>query len=243
MPDPATGTLAAVTAGSKLLDFVGGQKAAKAAQESNQAALDLQQQQFAAAQARNAPATNILAPSIEQLQGAVGAPQQNFQSFLQAQPDVQSQLGGLSNLARANVLASAEATGNLGGSATTNDLLRIAPQLSFQLEDRNRANALQEFNAANLLNQQNVGNLANLVNIGLSGANQSNITGQNFAANQGNLLAQQGAINAGGFLTDIGSIIRSNQLANQPPAPISRSQGTAVPEFTNVNQDVLLGGR
>jgi len=225
MPDPVTGTIA-VSAGTGLLNYFGGRQAAEEQQQSNQAALDIQQQQFDAAQARNQPATNLLAPSIQQLQGAVNAPQQGFQSFLQQQPSVQSQIGGLSNLARANVLASAEATGNLGGSSTANNLLRIAPQLAFQLEDRNRANALQEFNAANLLNQQNVGNLSNLVNFGLSGANQSNVTGQNFAANQANLLQNQGNINAGaaqigaqvgsGLLTDIGSIIRQKQLSEQP---------------------------
>jgi len=235
MPDPV---MAVVTGGGALLNYFGGKSAAEESSKANLAAQKFQQQQFDAAAARNEPATNLLAPSIEQLQGAISAPQQGFQSFLQSQPTVQSQIGGLANQARTNVLSSAEATGNLGGSSTYNDLLRINPQLAFQLEDRNRANAAQEFNAANALRQQNIGNLQNLTGVGLSGANQTNILGQNFAANQGNLLQQQGQIAAGQsqlgaqtggqFLTDVGALLTNQLSRERPPAPISTSTGVGV---------------
>lgn len=241
MPEPVTAVAAAsavISGGVGLLNYFGGKKAAEIQSESNKRAQDLQQGQFEAAALRNEPATNLLAPSIEGLQSAINAPQQNFQSFLQSQPTVQSQIGGLANQGRANVLASAEATGNLGGSSTYNDLLRINPELAFQLEDRNRANATQEFNASNALRQQNIGNLQNLTGVGLSGANQTNILGQNFASNQGNLLQQGGNIDAGGaqvgsqvggqILTDVGSLLIDELRSNQAPAPTSASQGTGV---------------
>ncbi|GAA0484435.1 DNA transfer protein [Tatumella punctata] len=91
---------------------------------------------------------------------------------------------GLANQARYQQLASAEATGGLGSTATSNGLASIAPQLGeTYLNDR--------------YNQ-----LLGGVNVGLSAAGASNAAAGTYSGNVQNNLSQIGAAKAGNSIAN-----------------------------------------
>ncbi|AXF76612.1 DNA transfer protein [Erwinia tracheiphila] len=95
-----------------------------------------------------------------------------------------SEYSGLANQARYQQLASAEATGGLGSTATSNALASIAPQLGQQY----------------LSSQYN--NLTGLTGIGMNAANVMNTSGNNYANAYSNNVNQIGAAKVGNSLAN-----------------------------------------
>ncbi|MCX8958315.1 DNA transfer protein [Erwinia psidii] len=95
-----------------------------------------------------------------------------------------SEYAGLANQARYQQLASAEATGGLGSTATSNALASIAPQLGQQY-----------------LSSQ-YSNLMGLTGVGMSAANTLNTSGSNYANAYSNNVNQIGSAQAGNALAN-----------------------------------------
>lgn len=149
----------------------GGDGGAKAAANAQQYAADLQNQQFNQIMNNLAPFTPLAQQYVSQLQGLSTPQGQNSALNDYYNSD---QYRGLANQMRYQALNSAEATGGLGSTATTNSLATIAPQLG-----------------QNWLSGQ-MNNYQNLANIGLGALQGQANAGQNYANNAGNI-AQQGA--------------------------------------------------
>jgi len=95
-----------------------------------------------------------------------------------------SEYAGLANQARYQQLASSEATGGLGSTATSNALASIAPQLG-----------------QNYLSSQ-YNNLMGLTGIGINAANTMNSAGSNYSSAYTNNVNQIGAAQAGNSLAN-----------------------------------------
>lgn len=171
----------------------GGGSAAKAQARTQQQAIDLQKQQFDQVTQNLAPYLAAGTPALQQLQGL--ATLQGQQNALNNYYN-SGQFADLANQARYQQLASAEATGGLGSTATGNALASIAPMLG------------QQWLGGQM---QNYGNL---MNAGMSAATGQASAGQNYANNAGQLLQGLGSIQAGqaqrgskfgGFLQGAGS--------------------------------------
>ncbi|HGM7048710.1 DNA transfer protein [Serratia marcescens] len=167
----------------------GGDNGAGAAADANREATALQREMWQTNMQNLAPFTPLAQQYVGQLQNlsSLGGQQQALNEYYNS-----GQFKDLSNQARYQQLASAEATGGLGSTATSNGLATIAPMLG-----------------QNWLTGQ-MNNYQNLANIGLGALQGQANAGQSYANNTGQLLQQQAALSAananqpskfGGFLT------------------------------------------
>lgn len=146
---------------------------AEAQARSQERAIDLQESQWKKAEAQLLPYLQVGQPALQSLQnlsslGGQGAALNDYYNS--------DQYKGLADQARYQQLASAEATGGLGSSATSNALASIAPALG-----------------QNWLSGQ-LQNYSNLTNIGMNAATGQASAGQNYANNAGSLLQGLGQI-------------------------------------------------
>lgn len=146
---------------------------AEAQARSQERAIDLQKSQWEQTQAQLKPYMQVGQPALQSLQnltslGGQGAALNDYYNS--------DQYKGLADQARYQQLASAEATGGLGSSATSNALAAFAPALG-----------------QNWLSGQ-LQNYSNLTNIGMNAATGQASAGQNYANNAGSLLQGLGQI-------------------------------------------------
>ncbi|WFQ80100.1 DNA transfer protein [Xenorhabdus sp. SF857] len=167
-----------------IMGGIGAHKGAKEQARSNDRALDAQMQMFDQQSEWLSPFREAGESGLAGLQGLAGKPidrnallSQYFQS-----PEYQQ----MADQARYQQLASAEATGGLGSTATGNTLAFVAPQLGQNLLNLKTAEQQDMYNQ-----------LLGLVNVGLSGAGAQSAAAANNANALGSLYTQQGAINAG----------------------------------------------
>ncbi|HIE4798958.1 TPA: DNA transfer protein [Serratia marcescens] len=137
--------------------------------------LDLQREQWETIMGNLAPFTPLAQLGVGQLQGL--STLQGQQSALNDYYN-SGQFNDLSKQARYQQLASAEATGGLGSTATGNAMASIAPTLG-----------------QNWLSGQ-MNNYQNLANIGLGALQGQANAGQTYANNTGSLYQQQAALAA-----------------------------------------------
>ena len=180
MPDPVTGTIAAVGGGSIFAGDRAASKAASAQSNAAQAQIDFMREQSDIAR-------NLLEPfrmaGLQGLQGLQDLTSEtgraSFLSDYYKGPEFAQQ----SSAARNQQLAAAEATGGLQSTSTQNQLARIAPTLGSQA----------------LMNQQNL--LGNLTNVGLTGAGSQAGYAQQFGQMGAQALGDMGAAQAGRYLS------------------------------------------
>lgn len=148
----------------------GGDSGAGAQAEATQKGIDLQREMWQTNMNNLAPFTPLAQQYVQQLQGL---------STLEGQNSALNQYYGsdqykaLADQARYQSLASAEATGGLGSTATSNQLASIAPQLG------------QSWLGGQMNNYQN------LANIGLGALTGQASAGQSYANNVGQLYQTQ----------------------------------------------------
>lgn len=147
----------------------------KAAAEATKYSADLQNQQFERIMGNLAPFTPLAQQYIGQLQNlsTLGGQQQALGDYYNS-----GQFKDLANQARYQQLASAEATGGLGSTATSNGLATIAPTLG-----------------QNWLSGQ-MQNANNMANIGLGALQGQASAGQNYANNMSQISQQNAALAA-----------------------------------------------
>lgn len=148
----------------------GGDGGAGAQAEATQKGIDLQREMWQTNMNNLAPFTPLAQQYIQQLQG-LSTPQ-GQQSALNDYYGSQ-QYKDMAGQLRYQALNSAEATGGLGSTATTNSLATIAPTLG-----------------QNWLSGQ-MNNYQNLANIGLGALTGQSTAGQSYANNVGQLYQQQ----------------------------------------------------
>ncbi len=102
--------------------------------------------------------------------------------------------------ARYQNLASAEATGGLGSTATSNQLAAIAPQLGMQAYNQQLNNYQNLFGTAQSAQNNAFNQLLGLSNIGLSAGGAQNAAAGNFSNTYGQNMGQIGAARAGASL-------------------------------------------
>lgn len=153
----------------------GGDNGAGAQADAINKQTDLQRQQWQTVMNNLSPFTPLAEQYVNQLQGLSTLEGQN--SALQGYYG-SDQYKGLADQARYQQLASAEATGGLGSTATSNGLASIAPQLG------------QNWLGGQM---QNYGNLAN---IGLGALQGQANAGQTYANNAGQIYQQQASLAA-----------------------------------------------
>ena len=172
--------------GDVIGDITGSNQAADAQTNAANQSAALSREQFEATQADLAPFKNFGLSMIPQLSNTL----QPIDSE-QALSDYYS--GGeyaiMSNQANNNLLANAEATGGLGGSANANNLMRVAPQLGSQHLGILNAQRADNFNMLN-----------SLYGSGLNAAAQTGQAGQNYASQAGAAYQQAGQAQAQGAL-------------------------------------------
>ncbi len=153
----------------------GGDNGAGAQADAMREATALQREQWQTNMQNLAPFTPLAQQYVGQLQNlsSLGGQQQALNEYYNS-----GQFKDLSNQARYQQLASAEATGGLGSTATSNGLATIAPMLG-----------------QNWLTGQ-MNNYQNLANIGLGALQGQANAGQSYANNTGQLLQQQAALAA-----------------------------------------------
>lgn len=148
----------------------GSDAGAKVQAKATQQGIDLQREMWQTNMQNLAPFTPLAKQYVQQLQGLSTLQGQNSALNDYYKSD---QYKGLADQLRYQALNSAEATGGLGSTATTNSLATIAPQLG-----------------QNWLSGQ-MNNYQNLANIGLGALTGQANAGQNFANNASQLYQQQ----------------------------------------------------
>ncbi|WP_129544324.1 DNA transfer protein [Serratia sp. 1D1416] len=153
----------------------GGDNGAGASADATKQATALQREMWQTNMQNLAPFTPLAQQYIGQLQNlsSLGGQQSALNSYYNS-----GQFKDLANQARYQQLASAEATGGLGSTATSNGLATIAPMLG-----------------QNWLTGQ-MNNYQNLANIGLGALQGQANAGQSYANNTGQLLQQQAGLAA-----------------------------------------------
>ncbi|MGQ5792144.1 DNA transfer protein [Serratia sp. IR-2025] len=153
----------------------GGDGGAGASADATRQATELQREMWQTNMQNLAPFTPLAQQYVTQLQNlsSLGGQQQALDSYYKS-----GQFKDLSDQARYQQLAGAEATGGLGSSATANGLASIAPMLG-----------------QNWLTGQ-MNNYQNLANIGLGALQGQANAGQSYANNTGQLLQQNAALAA-----------------------------------------------
>lgn len=185
MADPVTG---AIVGGTQLvggfLGAKGASKAARAEEAAAQRGIDLQRETRDISLGNLRPFLqegSAALPGLADLARQQLDPNQFYSDYFQG-----AEYAQMSDQARRNMLASAEATGGLRTTSTANMLGSIAPQLAQSAFARQQA--LQD--AA--YNRQ-----MGLANVGLSAAGAGNAVAGNAATNMSNLMLQQGQARAG----------------------------------------------
>lgn len=153
----------------------GGDNGAGAQADAINRATDLQRDQWNTIMQNLAPFTPLAQQYVSQLQGLSTLQGQNSALNDYYKSD---QYKGLADQARYQTLQSAEATGGLGSTATSNQLATIAPTLG------------QNWLSGQMQNAQN------LANIGLGALQGQANAGQTYANNAGSLYQQQAALAA-----------------------------------------------
>lgn len=148
----------------------GSDAGAKAQAKATQQGIDLQREMWQTNMQNLAPFTPLAKQYVQQLQGLSTLEGQNAALNGYYGSD---QFKGMADQLRYQALNSAEATGGLGSTATTNSLATIAPQLG-----------------QNWLSGQ-MNNYQNLANIGLGALTGQANAGQTFANNASQLYQQQ----------------------------------------------------
>ncbi len=194
MPDPLTGTVAAIGGGS-VLGGIGANKAAgKQIDAQNQA---------------NALNERIYNESTERVQDFLGGedvsalrsfigtegPFFNPTSYNDFASSNQAQRG-MTNAAR-SALNSISGRGDFGSTASIGDLVSAQGNTLDSLFAANQSNELNNFNNQRLSRNDNLNELLKLVNIGQSATGQQNTLGQNFAQTQGANFNALGQMQAG----------------------------------------------
>jgi len=153
----------------------GGSSGAKEQADALNKSTQLQREQWQTVMNNLAPFTPLAQQYVSQLQNLSTLDGQNsaLNSYYHS-----DQYNQLANQARYQSLASAEATGGLGSTATSNQLASIAPTLG------------QNWLAGQMQNSQN------LANIGLGALQGQANAGQAYANNSGSLYQQQAALAA-----------------------------------------------
>jgi hypothetical protein len=153
----------------------GGDNGAAAQTDAINKQTDLQREQWQTVMNNLTPFAPMAQQYVGQLQGlsTLGGQGQALQDYYGSQ-----QFKDLSNQARYAQLASAEATGGLGSTATSNGLAFITPQLG-----------------QNWLSGQ-MNNYQNLANIGLGALQGQANAGQSYANNMGQLYQQQAGLSS-----------------------------------------------
>lgn len=180
MPDPITGTIAAVGGiGSAAIGSRAQDKAAETMQQGTDANIALQREMFEKQLALGEPYRQF----GEQFLPMLGDAMQpiNRQAELDAYYS-SPEFSMMSEQARRQQLAASEATGGLGSTSTQNTLGAIAPQLGQQFL------AMREGQQADLFNR-----LMGGVNVGLSGAGMQQQAAGQFGSNAGNIMATNAA--------------------------------------------------
>lgn len=155
----------------------GGDGGAGAQAEATKKGVELQREMWQTNMQNLAPFTPLAQQYIQQLQGLSTLQGQNSALNDYYNSDQYKQLA---NQARYQALQSAEATGGLGSTATSNQLATIAPTLG------------QSWLSGQMNNYQN------LANIGLGALTGQATAGQNYANNVGQLYQQQANAAAAG---------------------------------------------
>ena len=148
----------------------GGDGGSKAQAKATQQGIDLQREMWQTNMQNLAPFTPLAQQYVQKLQGLSTLEGQN--SALNGYYN-SDQYKGLADQARYQTLQSAEATGGLGSTATSNQLATIAPTLG------------QNWLSGQMQNAQN------LANIGLGALQGQANAGQNYANNMGSIYQQQ----------------------------------------------------
>ena len=153
----------------------GGDSGAGAQADATNRGIDLQREMWQTNMQNLAPFTPLAQQYVGQLQtlSSLGGQQQALGDYYNS-----GQFKDMANQARYQQLASAEATGGLGSTATSNGLATIAPMLG-----------------QNWLTGQ-MNNYQNLANIGLGALQGQANAGQSYANNTGQLLQQQAGMAA-----------------------------------------------
>lgn len=162
---------------NKALYQKGGDGGAGAQASATKKGIELQREMWQTNMQNLAPFTPLAQQYISQLQGLSTLQGQNSALNDYYNSDQYKQLA---NQARYQTLQSAEATGGLGSTATSNQLATIAPTLG-----------------QNWLSGQ-MNNYQNLANIGLGALTGQATAGQNYANNVGQLYQQQANAAAAG---------------------------------------------
>lgn len=155
---------------NKAVYLKGGDGGAGAQADATKKGVELQREMWQTNMQNLAPFTPLAQQYIQQLQGLSTLQGQNSALNDYYNSDQYNQLA---NQARYQTLQSAEATGGLGSTATSNQLATIAPTLG------------QSWLSGQMNNYQN------LANIGLGALTGQATAGQNYANNVGQLYQQQ----------------------------------------------------
>lgn len=187
----------------------GGDNGAGAQADATRQATDLQREQWQTVMNGLAPFTPLAQQGISQLQGlsSLSGQQSALNDYYNS-----GQFADLSNQARYQQLAGAEATGGLGSTATSNGLATIAPTLG-----------------QNWLTGQ-MNNYQNLANIGLGALQGQANAGESYANNAGQLLNQQAAASAAnsGGQSRFGSALGGATAGAAAGTAIMPGWGTAI---------------
>lgn len=187
----------------------GNNSGAEAQARAQERAIDLQKSQWEQTQAQLKPYMQVGQPALQSLQNlsSLGGQTSALNSYYNS-----DQFKDLANQARYQQLSSAEATGGLGSSATSNALATIAPTLG-----------------QNWLSGQ-LQNYSNLTNIGMNAATGQASAGQNYANNTSSLLQGLGQIqgSAGGGPSKAQSAVGGAAAGAAMGTAIMPGWGTAI---------------
>ncbi|EOA7893959.1 DNA transfer protein [Salmonella enterica subsp. enterica serovar Infantis] len=194
----------------------------KEAAQATKYAADLQNEQFNRVMEQLAPYAAAGLPALQQIQQL---------STLEGQGNAlndyygSNQFKNQADQLRYQALNSAEATGGLGSTATTNSLAAIAPTLG-----------------QNWLSGQ-MQNYGNLLNVGQSAAAGQASAGQNYANNAGNLAQQMAAIRSqGSGQSTLGCAISGGTSGALAGAGIASLLGTSTPWGAGIGAGIGLLG-
>lgn len=174
--------------------ITGSNKAGEAQVRAAQKGMAISKEQFEATQKNLQPFMHFGTGFLPQL-GETMAPldrKQELQAYYQS-----PEFNMMSDVARGQQLAAAEATGGLGSTTTGNVLASIAPQLG------------QKYLGSRMAEQTDLYNrLMGGVNVGLGAATSTGASGQQYSSQASDLLAEQGAAEAGAALAPFQTLMQ-----------------------------------
>lgn len=218
------GAISGITgAVSSVIGGVGASKAAKQQQKANDNQQAMLQDQQTYQRQQMQPFVSAGTNALSQLTSIAGQPINRADTLRDYYNS--DEYKQMADAARYNVLSSAEATGGLGSSATSNALGSIASDLG------------QNYLSTMTAQQQDMYNqLMGLTNVGLSAAGQNVNSSQQFASQQSNLLQQEGQIRAGRAALPY-------QVAASANSSMGNGAASDVNSFTNMFSGFFGGGQ